>query len=871
MIYNRQILIVASLLLISTCSQTYARTEIDIDPGKLPGGGSSTVGAPAHCVAGHRVGQIELAVNNNGTFGLGFTVAQRVDCFTGGGVSSCEYPKGSNVEYLFAGAFWIGAVVGRDTLVSVGADGWNFAREMAPDESPFGDMIYRSIIDPSKPEYEGAISEEDYICTYSDTHTEGMELDVVSGRPHVPLNIEVTQASYAWSYSYAEDLVLFDYKIRNIGHRPLENVYMGVYVDADVCFDCNSTSGWTDDICGFVHTSPAYCEKCEYVNEVNTAWIADNDGDFNKLGQARDVTATKIVRTPAEELDVSFNWWISNGASAFDFGPREQANKGRWKEDFRDFGGFLGTPEGDANKYYIMRNQEFDYDQSETAMKGGPDDTLWLDPGDYAARFATGYDTRYLLSFGPFDINPGDILPISLSYLAGEQLHQDINNLDNLPDRPDLFYQNLHFDSLSSNARWASWIYDNPGVDTDSDGYSGEMFICVSDSALTDSTAIPDTDPIQWEYVYNVLDSDTCWITGDGVPDFRGASPPPAPKMWVTPLEGGIHIRFNGQRSETTRDLFSNLIDFEGYRVYIARDERSVSYSVVTSYDLEDYNKIVWNTKKIGGAGYQLLEKPFTRRQLQCLYGSTCDGDDFDPGAYSRSSPFVPPGYPDSMFYFEPQDFNAYQFTSDGIHKPEQYAGQLRPTTLIPEDADPDDLTEDGYFKFFEYEFTIRNLLPTVPYWVNVTAFDYGSPSSGLGSLETSVTIGAISAYPAASADEVVAGSLKTYVYPNPYRIDSEYSQEGFENLPDGKNSEDRLRRIHFANLPPQCTIRIYSLDGDLVREIEHDVPLSNSTASHETWDLITRNTQMVSSGLYYWTIEDNNGNVQTGKLAIIL
>jgi len=159
MICNRRIFVIAILYLWLAGSQTYARTEVDIDPGKFPGGGSSTVGAPAHCVAGHRIGQIELSVNNNGTFGLGFTVAQRTDCFTGQGVSSCEYHKNSGVEYLFAGAFWIGAVVGRDTLVSVGADGWNFAREMAPDESPFGDMIYRSIIDPSKPEYEDAVSE----------------------------------------------------------------------------------------------------------------------------------------------------------------------------------------------------------------------------------------------------------------------------------------------------------------------------------------------------------------------------------------------------------------------------------------------------------------------------------------------------------------------------------------------------------------------------------------------------------------------------------------------------------------------------------------------------------------------------------------
>ncbi len=101
----------------------WARTAADADA-KENGGNKATV-MVAHQVAGHRIGAMELAVNNNGTIGLGFTSGDKIDAFTGQGVSSCQYPRGSNVEYLFAGAFWIGAVVGRDTLVSMGADGWS--------------------------------------------------------------------------------------------------------------------------------------------------------------------------------------------------------------------------------------------------------------------------------------------------------------------------------------------------------------------------------------------------------------------------------------------------------------------------------------------------------------------------------------------------------------------------------------------------------------------------------------------------------------------------------------------------------------------------------------------------------------------------
>jgi hypothetical protein len=200
------------------------------------------------------------------------------------------------------------------------------------------------------------------------------------------------------------------------------------------------------------------------------------------------------------------------------------------------------------------------------------------------------------------------------------------------------------------------------------------------------------------------------------------------------------------------------------------------------------------------------------------------------------------------------------------------YPDQPFPSHPDPDSARPEELTEDGYFKYFEYEYVIDDLLPTVPYWVNVTAFDFGSPSSGLPSLESSVTVGAKSAYPLSSVDEVAQKDLKVFVYPNPYRIDAGYQALGFE----GRNLEmtlppDKMRLIHFANLPDSCTIRIYTLDGDLVREIDHNMDPSDPNASHETWNLITRNTQLVVSGLYYWTVEANDGATQIGKLVIIM
>ena len=832
--------------------------------------------APAYCAANHTIGKLVLSVTNYGVFAAeGDALISEVDCYTGAAILACEYPKRSGSQYTYQGSFWIGAVVGRDTLVSVGSDGWQRAREMFPDAPPFGNMIRRSIINPNSSEYEGAVSEQDFIAVYTDTYTSGAhELKPdYTGRPHQPLNIEVTQRSFAWSYPYAEDFVLFDYSIANIGNEELTKVYMGIYLDADIAPSGSQVDSlFQDDVCGFLESIDVVEGRgeCTFRDTVNIAWIADNDGDLWASGlqgmQLPNIVATRIVRTPSTELEVSFNWWISYGDPNYDFGPQTI-------EKYRNFGtSGTGTPEGDANKYHVLRNREFDYDQIYTASIQ-PTDPVWLaPPQSLALDFADGYDTRYLLSFGPFSIDPGQQLPISFAVVAGENLHYDPdnvpNNIRNNYD-PDRYYQNLDFSDLALNSRWASWVYDNPGYVSEGGdtNYAGKYWVCCLDTVgftVDDSVDPPETT---WTYEQ----CDTIYYEGDGIPDFRGASPPPAPFVWLEPQVGRLTVRFNGQRSENTRDVFSREIDFEGYRVYLARDDRETSYSLVASYDIEDFNKFIYDP---ADNEWQLVDNPFTLPLLDSLYG---DGSGtWRPEPFTRTSPYIMPGFPDSVFAFAPQDFNRSLpgVTSD-IAK--RYPTAPKPPTLDPE-AIPEDerdlyLTDDGFFKYYEYEVAIENLLPTVPYFVNATAFDFGSPSSGLPSLETSRTVDAKSAYALPSASEVAEQDLQVYVWPNPYRSDGDYLERGFE----GRFSRyaepipDRERRVHFANLPPRCTIRIYTLDGDLVREKEHDVDASDPMSPQDEWDLISRNTQMVVSGIYYWIVEEPDGSTQMGKLIIIM
>jgi len=150
-----------------------------------------------------------------------------------------------------------------------------------------------------------------------------------------------------------------------------------------------------------------------------------------------------------------------------------------------------------------------------------------------------------------------------------------------------------------------------------------------------------------------------------------------------------------------------------------------------------------------------------------------------------------------------------------------------------------------------------------------VTAFDHGSPRSGLKCLESKPENSFIAEFPMPSSDEAEQHNLAVFTVPNPYRIDGEYLEQGFENRLRNVTDPERSRRIHFYNLPRICTISVYSLDGDLVRQIEHNYPEDGPESMHDSWDLITRNMQSAVAGLYYWIVESPERD-QIGKLVII-
>ena len=99
------------------------------------------------------------------------------------------------------------------------------------------------------------------------------------------------------------------------------------------------------------------------------------------------------------------------------------------------------------------------------------------------------------------------------------------------------------------------------------------------------------------------------------------------------------------------------------------------------------------------------------------------------------------------------------------------------------------------------------------------------------------------------------------YVVPNPY-----VATTVFEPRNPISRTERGERRLYFANVPKQCTIRIYSLAGELVDTIEHNSFLDDGKVF---WDLRTKDNMTLSYGLYIFHVDSPEGSF-VGKFAVI-
>ena len=100
------------------------------------------------------------------------------------------------------------------------------------------------------------------------------------------------------------------------------------------------------------------------------------------------------------------------------------------------------------------------------------------------------------------------------------------------------------------------------------------------------------------------------------------------------------------------------------------------------------------------------------------------------------------------------------------------------------------------------------------------------------------------------------------YVVPNPYVGANEIEPA---NKLSGQNRGER--RIYFENLPMKCTIRIFTLSGELVTTLEHDTGFDNG---REFWNLLNKDGFSVAYGVYIAHIDAPGVGEKIIKFALI-
>lgn len=103
--------------------------------------------------------------------------------------------------------------------------------------------------------------------------------------------------------------------------------------------------------------------------------------------------------------------------------------------------------------------------------------------------------------------------------------------------------------------------------------------------------------------------------------------------------------------------------------------------------------------------------------------------------------------------------------------------------------------------------------------------------------------------------------SEEPYVVPNPYVAAASFEPQRYAVMGRGE------RKIEFRNLPANCTIRIYTLAGELVQTLKHD---GNINKGFIEWNLRNSDQLEIAPGLYIYHVDGGEVGTYIGKFAII-
>lgn len=281
-----------------------------------------------------------------------------IDPESGLAMEATTYPKGSGLLYLYQGNIWVGGIIGDDTLVSTGSDGWLTNRgEFVPPDLGYSTMRT------------GHYADDEFETVVIDTFDyEGWDVNY-----HTPLGIKVTRKTYSWADSLYDDFIFMEYTIENIGHNLIEDVWIGIFFDPDINH-ASVSGGYGDDWIGSLDT---LLYAGESSSRALIPYAFDNDGDYNHFyntwteTSVRGALSLRLLETSFDLTRQNFNWWTPNGYTPEDFGPRQVGTPEHPYYPYSSGG--LGQPGSDKDRYNMLSYPEIDYDQMELVIHDSTD------------------------------------------------------------------------------------------------------------------------------------------------------------------------------------------------------------------------------------------------------------------------------------------------------------------------------------------------------------------------------------------------------------------------------------------------------------------------------------------------------------------
>ena len=853
----------------------------------------------------HNCGNVLLNVTNFGVFGSAFGLRRPFE-----NAPSAQWPAGSTVEYLWDAELWVGALKNgepaltkADPLVSEFLPGLSEldriyetrelapggARAPAPNADDDGDgHTDEDWLNGRDDDGDGridedfaAISNQMFFCEYSDTNPSIR----LASPEHVPLGLRVQQSSYCWEDPLLDDFIAFDFRLINESPEELLNVYVGLFADCDIGARAR-TDRARDDWAGFwAGTQVARLANLTKTVRVSIGYMFDDDGDEG-LAEGYIGLLFLGAQDPGATQNPGFvglrNFRMFAGEGSFEQG---------------------GDPTNDAEAYQIL-----DGSAPRSLPPADPDTGF---PPPQLARSAKDY--RIVVSAGPFGraqaelrvVDPGDTLAFQAALVIGPG-----------------------FEGMLENAVQAQLTYDGAWLDCDQDPSTGvgrrETPVCGPELAgrlfpiagdwpraefptpanvqwcpgFEDCAGAPPSDPHCWVSVRN----DGCeWINADckleeqtGFPTgiegrecnirWLVSTAPPPPRMRLVAAENRVEILWDNL-SESTPDLRLNVHDFESYRIWRA----------------DNWTRPLGTSVRTGpGASLWMLLAEYDLPRNGIGADTGLEAIRYVPSIPERAVEFYREWFaahpflePPDLPGFTPDQLDTAKAMASGVHYYHYTDPPLRVTGCAhnPED-DTDCVTvscaADGDCPPVQ---TANGPVPTrcnsqgrcqetlppphhgAHYFYSVTATDHKVAVGASGQFEPvgpglagdpNSNFVYIAPPTAALAPQAVSASAdEIYVVPNPA---TRASLRDWQLEPN--NDDPTGVKVEFHHLPARRgKITVYTLAGDRVVELPFDGRAGQGSVA---WDLLSRNGQEVTSGVYLFAVEADDFDRFIGRFVVI-